>query len=86
VIVGHTDAVGTDSYNQGLSERRAGSAASYLSGQGIPGERIEGTGKGEAEPIAENESEAGRSQNRRIEVAIFASEEYRKELLRKHGG
>jgi len=86
MIVGHTDAVGTDAYNQGLSERRASSAASYLSGQGIPRDRIDANGRGETEPIAPNETDAGRAENRRVEVAIFASEEYREQLLKKHGG
>jgi outer membrane protein OmpA-like peptidoglycan-associated protein len=86
MIIGHTDAVGSDSYNQGLSERRARSAASYLSTNGVPRDRIDATGRGESEPIASNDTDAGRAENRRVEVAIFASEEYREQMLKKHGG
>ncbi len=80
VIIGHTDSKGTDVYNQGLSERRAGSASDYLMAQGISSSRITTMGKGESEPVADNETEAGRAQNRRVEIAIFASEEYREEV------
>ena len=80
LIVGHTDATGSDAYNQQLSERRASSAAQYLMSQGISRGRITTLGKGEMEPVASNESDYGRQQNRRVEVAIFASEEYRDEL------
>lgn len=86
LIVGHTDAVGSDSYNQNLSEQRASSAASILAANGIPRDRIRTSGRGELEPIAENETETGRQQNRRVEVAIFASEEYREQLLRNNPG
>jgi len=80
MIVGHTDSRGSDAYNQGLSEQRAGSATDYLLAQGISRDRITMLGKGESEPVADNETEAGRQQNRRVEVAIFASEEYRDEV------
>jgi outer membrane protein OmpA-like peptidoglycan-associated protein len=86
LIVGHTDGVGSDSYNQSLSEQRASSAASILASNGVPRDRIRTSGRGEMEPIADNESEAGRQQNRRVEVAIFASEEYREQLLRNNPG
>lgn len=80
LIVGHTDAVGSDSYNYRLSERRAEAAADYLMSLGMRPSRVSTTGKGEAEPIASNDTEYGRQQNRRVEVAIYASEEYREEL------
>lgn len=86
LIVGHTDAVGSDTYNQRLSEQRATSAAAILASSGIPRDRIRTSGRGEMEPVAENESEAGRQANRRVEVAIFASEEYRERLLRSNPG
>jgi outer membrane protein OmpA-like peptidoglycan-associated protein len=86
LIVGHTDNVGSATYNQGLSERRANSARAFLVSQGVPTNRIRTQGMGLREPIASNETEAGRAQNRRVEVAIFASEEYRQRLLRQHGG
>ena len=80
MIVGHTDDIGSDSFNQGLSERRARAARTFLMSQGIASDRIRIAGRGESEPIAENTSDAGRSQNRRVEVAIFASEELRRSV------
>jgi outer membrane protein OmpA-like peptidoglycan-associated protein len=85
LIVGHTDSVGSDQYNLGLSNRRAESAKSFLVSQGINPGRIRTSGRGESEPIASNETEAGRQENRRVEVAIFASDEYREQILREHG-
>lgn len=84
LIVGHTDNVGDDAYNQGLSERRANSAAAYLTAQGVARTRLATSGKGEAEPVSTNDSDAGRQQNRRVEVAIYASEAYRNRLLRSN--
>jgi outer membrane protein OmpA-like peptidoglycan-associated protein len=86
LIVGHTDNVGTATYNQGLSERRAAAARAFLVSQGVQANRIRTQGMGLREPVASNETEAGRAQNRRVEVAIFASEAHRQELLRRHGG
>ena len=80
LIVGHTDAVGSDQFNQGLSERRAVSAASYLIGQGVASSRLRTMGLGESEPVAANDSDANMAKNRRIEVAIYASEAYRNQL------
>lgn len=80
VIIGHTDHVGTIDYNQALSERRARSAAAYLVSQGVSGARIDARGLGETEPIATNDTEAGRMANRRVEVAIFASKAYREKV------
>lgn len=77
VILGHTDQLGSTAYNQGLSERRANAAASYLMSQGVSGTRVLTRGLGETEPIASNGSEAGRQTNRRVEIAIFASKAYR---------
>jgi outer membrane protein OmpA-like peptidoglycan-associated protein len=85
LIVGHTDSQGSDQYNMGLSLRRANSARNYLIGQGIPSSRIRTEGRGEMEPIASNDTEAGRQQNRRVEVAIFASEQYRQQILQEYG-
>ncbi len=69
-IEGHTDNVGSDDYNQDLSQRRADSVRSFLMQQGIGSERIAASGKGEQRPVADNESEGGRQQNRRVEVII----------------
>lgn len=77
LILGHTDQLGTEAYNQGLSERRANAAASYLISQGVSGARLGTKGLGETEPVASNETEAGRQANRRVEVAIYASQEAR---------
>jgi outer membrane protein OmpA-like peptidoglycan-associated protein len=74
LIVGHTDAQGSDSYNMTLSERRAAAAANYLVAQGVARARLRSTGRGESEPVASNESETDRQKNRRVEVAIYANE------------
>jgi outer membrane protein OmpA-like peptidoglycan-associated protein len=84
LIVGHTDNVGDDAYNQGLSERRANSAAAYLAAKNVARTRIATSGKGEAEPVTTNDTDAGRAQNRRVEVAIYASEAYRQRLLKSN--
>ena len=85
LIIGHTDSVGTDSYNQGLSERRADAAAQALSAEGVARSRIATRGLGETEPLVPNDSDADRQKNRRVEVAIYASEEAREEARRKAG-
>jgi outer membrane protein OmpA-like peptidoglycan-associated protein len=69
-IQGYTDSMGSEDYNQGLSERRADSVKSYLTGQGIGSTRITASGKGRSDPVADNDSAAGRQQNRRVEVII----------------
>lgn len=86
LIIGHTDSQGSESYNQNLSERRAAAAKQYLVSQGVQSARIRTEGRGELEPVASNETESGRAQNRRVEVAIFADEATRQELIRRHGG
>src|SRR5215216_3814902 len=77
LIAGHTDSVGTDSYNVALSQRRAESAAAYLAEQGVDRARLSSRGLGEDEPVAPNDSDAGRSRNRRVEVAMYAGEAQR---------
>jgi outer membrane protein OmpA-like peptidoglycan-associated protein len=84
LIVGHTDSQGSDDYNMRLSYRRAESARAFLAGQGIDGSRIRVEGRGEMEPVADNSTDAGRARNRRVEIAIFASEEYRDQILREN--
>jgi outer membrane protein OmpA-like peptidoglycan-associated protein len=84
LIVGHTDSQGADDYNLRLSNRRAESARQFLVAQGINGARIRTEGRGESEPVADNTSDSGRAQNRRVEVAIFASEQYREQILREN--
>lgn len=73
LIVGHTDASGTVDYNQALSERRAQSASDFLVSQGVQASRLRTAGRGEMEPVASNNTDAGRARNRRVEVAIFAN-------------
>jgi OOP family OmpA-OmpF porin len=67
-VEGHTDAVGTDQYNEALSKRRADSVKGYLAGGGVAGSRIETRGYGESRPIASNDTDEGRSMNRRVEL------------------
>jgi outer membrane protein OmpA-like peptidoglycan-associated protein len=85
LAVGHTDSTGEEAYNQSLSERRADSARTFMIGAGLDASRIRAIGRGELEPIASNDTESGRQQNRRVEIAIFASEEMQQEMLREHG-
>ncbi len=85
LLVGHTDSVGSDDYNQALSERRAQAARSYLVSMGVSPLRVRAVGKGESEPIASNDTEIGRQENRRVEVAIFAGEDMRREAQRGAG-
>ncbi len=80
LIVGHTDSKGEDSYNMSLSQRRSNSASAYLQAQGVPASRIRTSGRGETEPKASNDTEAGMGQNRRVEIAIYASEAYRNQV------
>lgn len=75
LVEGHTDDVGKENYNQKLSERRAKAVADYAQSIGVDPSRIETRGYGEEQPVADNTTEAGRSENRRVEVAIFANEE-----------
>jgi outer membrane protein OmpA-like peptidoglycan-associated protein len=86
LIVGHTDSKGDESYNQGLSYRRASSASAYLQGQGVAQTRVSINGRGENEPIASNDTDAGRQLNRRVEVAIYASEAYRDRVRKSFAG
>ncbi|WP_374602733.1 OmpA family protein [Arenimonas sp.] len=69
-IAGHTDSVGSDAYNDKLSRERAQAVANYLVSRGISGQRLIITGAGERYPIASNDTEAGRAENRRVEMTI----------------
>jgi len=86
LIVGHTDSQGEDAYNMNLSQRRANSASAYLQSLGVPASRISTAGRGEAEPVATNDTDAGRQLNRRVEVAIYASPEYREQVKKSSSG
>ncbi|MNQ40449.1 Outer membrane porin F precursor [compost metagenome] len=69
-VIGHTDNVGSDHYNQGLSERRAQSVADFLASQGVPADKLSTQGMGESQPVADNDSDEGRAQNRRVEIQV----------------
>ena len=69
-VAGHTDSTGSDSYNQSLSERRAGAVAQYLRSQELGSERLLTVGMGEARPVADNSSADGRQANRRVEITM----------------
>jgi len=69
-VIGHTDSVGAETYNQRLSENRARSVAEYLTSQGILPARLLIAGMGEAQPIASNSTPEGRSQNRRVNLQV----------------
>lgn len=70
-VVGHTDNVGSDAYNQQLSERRARSVAEYLVSQGVMADRLLLAGRGKSDPIASNDTPEGRAQNRRVTIQII---------------
>jgi OmpA-OmpF porin, OOP family len=69
-LAGHTDSVGTEAYNQRLSERRVNSIRDYVVKKGVDSARISGQGFGESKPIAENKTKEGRAKNRRVEIKV----------------
>src|SRR3546814_8554353 len=69
-VYGHTDSTGSDTYNQGLSERRAASVASYLQSRGVQAARIGTRGFGESQPLASNDTQDGRAAYRRVQLKI----------------
>jgi outer membrane protein OmpA-like peptidoglycan-associated protein len=69
-IVGHTDSTGSADYNQGLSERRAQSVASYMEQNGLTNTRVREEGRGLREPIADNSNPDGRAKNRRVDIVL----------------
>jgi len=73
IAVGHTDAVGTDDYNQKLSIRRADAVKNFLVSKGIEKNRIYTEGKGEKQPVADNKTSEGRAKNRRVEVEVVGT-------------
>ncbi len=85
LIVGHTDNKGSQSYNLPLSEKRAQSVKEYLVSKGISSSRLTSTGKGLLEPIADNTTDAGRAQNRRVEIAITANEKMKADAKNEAG-
>lgn len=85
LIVGHTDSKGSETYNQGLSEKRANSVVAYLKAKGIPSSRLSSVGQGESSPRADNDTDAGRAQNRRVEFAITANEKMVEDAQKEAG-
>jgi OOP family OmpA-OmpF porin len=73
IAVGHTDSVGTDTYNQKLSVRRAESVKAYLVSKGIEKNRVYTEGKGEKQPVADNKTAEGRAKNRRVEIEVVGT-------------
>lgn len=78
LVEGHTDSTGDDSYNQTLSEKRANEVKNFLVEQQVATSRITTKGYGEKQPLASNDTEAGKKSNRRVEVAIYANDEMKK--------
>ena len=70
IVVGHTDSVGSDAYNLKLSKRRADAVAKYLTSHGVNASRLKTEGLGESKPVASNDTEDGRAQNRRVELHV----------------
>ena len=81
LVEGHTDNTGADDYNMTLSKQRAQSVTTYLSGQGISSGRFTTNWYGETQPKYDNSTVEGRAKNRRVELAIVASEELKKEAM-----
>ncbi len=75
LVTGHTDSDGSENYNQTLSEKRAQSVSDYTMYKGISPSRLSTVGLGETEPVASNDNADGKQLNRRVEIAIYASEE-----------
>ncbi len=73
LIEGHADATGPDDYNLKLSKQRAEAVANYLEAHSVKSNRVDEKGYGEAQPVADNSTEAGRAKNRRVDIALFAN-------------
>lgn len=80
-VIGHTCSLGTDEYNQGLSERRARSVFDFLVANGVDADMLQSDGRGEIEPRYSNETEESRKRNRRVEIAFTAEEEVMREVI-----
>lgn len=85
LVIGHTDNIGTLAANQKVSESRAASVRSYAVSQGLSSSRIKTEGKNYSEPIASNDTDAGRAENRRVEIVIVAGDDMIKEAQAEAG-
>jgi len=82
IIEGHTDSTGKEDYNMQLSEKRAKSVQNYIMQQGINSNRMTAKWYGETKPVASNETEEGKSQNRRVEISIAANDKLKEEAAK----
>ncbi len=85
MVIGHTDNVGSDPFNMNLSRDRAASVRTYAMAQGVTASRLKTEGKGETEPIASNDTDDGRAQNRRVEIVIVANDAMKAEAKAASG-
>lgn len=74
IAIGHTDSIGSDAYNQKLSERRAQAVKDYMVSKGVSADRIQIKGMGESQPVADNKTKEGRAKNRRVEIEFNATQ------------
>lgn len=72
-VIGHTDSIGAEAYNQKLSEKRAAAVANYMVSKGVPPEALRVSGRGESQPVADNSTKAGRAANRRVDVTAVGT-------------
>jgi len=86
LIEGHTDATGSDEHNLELSRNRASSVSGYVAGLGVSAKRFTTMGYGESQPVATNDTNEGRQQNRRVELAIMANDKLKKAAEQKTAG
>ena len=85
MIIGHTDSIGSNGFNQSLSNSRARTVSNYLDEIGVGSNRLKASGKGESQPIVANNSEYNRSLNRRVEIAIYANDKMKAEAKAEAG-
>lgn len=85
LIIGHTDNVGSNAFNQSLSESRAAAVSNQLASNGVSNSRLKTKGMGETQPAVSNATEGSRAQNRRVEIAIYANEKMKTEAKQETG-